>query len=559
MTDPAEARRPVSRLWQLIGPELRARPRPLLLLSAIAGLANAAILGVLGTVGRGGASHPLGQLALLLGAVAVYAVGQIRVAKVTEREVEGILSRLRLNLLDRVARTDLATFERFGRARLVSVLAGDVQTISAAAVPVVSGAQAALQLLFAVIYLFLLSTTAFALGTLGVTLAAFAYLRRLRLMGAALAEAGKQDQETLEGLEDALRGSAQLKQNAAMSIALRAHVDGMSARAAGTRRLAQEGIGGMTLFGQMMFFLLLGAMIWILPRYGLGGPTVAKATMVLLFVLGAIGNLLQGVTTVAFAEAAADRLLTLQHQLSLLPVEPEPHAEPEAEPPPPEFESLALRGVTFRHQAADGSPGFGIGPIDFELSRGQVMFLSGGNGAGKSTLIKVLAGLYPPMAGVVALNGRTLAPGDIALREMMAVVFSDFHLSPRLWGVPPEDMARARDLIASVDLEGIVTVRDGGFSTTALSTGQRKRLALVVALLERRPVLVLDEFAADQDPEFRRRFYREILPALRAEGLTILAVTHDDDYFDAADRRLVMDEGQLREVTPSLSDQVGNG
>jgi putative ATP-binding cassette transporter len=132
---------------------------------------------------------------------------------------------------------------------------------------------------------------------------------------------------------------------------------------------------------------------------------------------------------------------------------------------------------------------------------------------------------------------------------MMAVVFSDFHLSPRLWGVPPEDMARARELIASVDLEGIVTVRDGAFSTTALSTGQRKRLALVVALLERRPVLVLDEFAADQDPGFRRRFYREILPALRAEGLTILAVTHDDDYFDAADRRLVMDEGQLREVT----------
>jgi ABC-type siderophore export system fused ATPase/permease subunit len=272
VTDPAEARRPVSRPWQLIGPELRARPGPLLLLSAIAGLANAAVLGVLGTVGRGGASHPLGQLALLLGAVAVYAIGQIHVAKVTEREVEGILSHLRLNLLDRIARTDLATSERFGRARLVSVLAGDVQTISAAAVPAVSGAQAALQLLFAVIYLFLLSTIAFALGTLGVTLAAFAYLRRLRLMGAAVAKAGKQDQETLEGLEDALRGSSQLKQNTAMSNALRAHVDAMSARAAGTRRLAQEGIGGMTLFGQTMFFRLLGAMIWILPRWAWAAP-----------------------------------------------------------------------------------------------------------------------------------------------------------------------------------------------------------------------------------------------------------------------------------------------
>jgi putative ATP-binding cassette transporter len=540
MTD-APAPRGGLRLWALIGPELRVPVWPLLALSAMAGLANTAILAVLGTVGQSGGDHPLRNLVILLAAISVYAGCQIHVARVTAMEVEAVLSRLRLGLLRRLSRTDLATFETLGRARLVASLSGDVQAISASAVPIVSAAQAALQLLFAVIYLFMLSKLAFVLGTIGVTLAAMAYLRRLQVMGAKLALSAGKDQEALEGIEDALRGAGQVKQNAARSEALREHVEALSARAATARREAQEGIGGMTLFGQMMFFLLLGMMVWVLPAWGLAGPTVAKAAMVLLFVLGAIGSLLQGVTTVAIAETAAARLLDLQAELARLPPEPPPQ-----DAPPPAFESLQLRNVSYRHAGAGDAPGFRIGPIDLDLRRGEILFLSGGNGAGKSTLIKVLAGLYPAQGGVVALNGTDLPPGDLSLRRVMAVVHSDFHLARQLWGVPASEAPRARRLLRELGLDAKVTLRDGAFSTVDLSVGQRKRLALIVAVLERRPVLVLDEFAADQDPDFRRRFYREILPAMKADGLAVLAVTHDDDHFDACDRRLVMEDGVLR-------------
>lgn len=543
MSDTAASQRGL-RLWTLVGPELRIPVWPLLALSALAGLANTAILAVLGTVGEAGGEHTLRNLVILLGAIAIYAGCQIHVARVTAMEVESVLSRLRLGLLERISRTDLATFETLGRARLVATLSGDVQSISASAVPIVSAAQASLQLLFAVIYLFLLSKLAFVLGTIGVTLAAMAYLRRLKAMGGKLAIAAAKDQEALEGLEDALRGAGQVKQNSARSAALRDHVAAVSARAATARREAQEGIGGMTLFGQMMFFLLLGMMVWVLPAWGLAGATVAKAAMVLLFVLGAIGSLLQGVTTVAIAETAAARLLALREDLSRLPPETEPAPRPDAMPP--QFASLQLRNVTYRHAGEGDTPGFRIGPLDLELRRGEVLFLSGGNGAGKSTLIKVLAGLYPAQGGIIALNGNDLPPGDLSLRQVMAVVYSDFHLARRLWGVPAQDEARVRVLLRELGLEAKVTVRDGMFSTVDLSVGQRKRLALIVALLERRPVLVLDEFAADQDPAFRRRFYREILPAMKADGLTILAVTHDDDYFDACDRRLIMEDGALR-------------
>jgi putative ATP-binding cassette transporter len=546
-TPPApDSQPPGSQLWHLVKDRLAAKPIRILGLSIAAGVANTAVLGVLGTAGERGSDHRLLHLALLLGAITVFAFCQVAVSRVTAREVEGVLAHLRIDLVNRIARTDLATFEQLGRARLLGALAGDVQTISAAAVPIVAAAQSALQLGLAVIYLFLLSKVAFILGTLGVTAAAFAYLRRLRLMGAKLAEAAQQDQETLVGVEDALRGREQLKQNSAASAALRADVDALSLRAAGTRREAQEGIGGMTLFGQIMFFFLLGAMIWELPAWGLGGPTVTRATMVLLFVLGAIGSVLQGVMTVAIAEGAAARLLALQRQLASLATE----QSPTVAAPREAFRGLSLRGAGYRHRSASGTDGFTVGPIDLEIRPGELLFLTGGNGSGKSTLIKVLAGLYPPSSGVIRLDGQPVAAGDPALRESMAVVFSDPNVSTRLWGMPAEDEPMANALVERFGLAGSVTVRDGAFSTVALSTGQRKRLALITALLERRPLLILDEFAADQDPEFRRRFYTEILPGLINNGLTILAVTHDDDYFAVADRRVMMDEGRLYAIDP---------
>ena len=84
---------------------------------------------------------------------------------------------------------------------------------------------------------------------------------------------------------------------------------------------------------------------------------------------------------------------------------------------------------------------------------------------------------------------------------------------------------------------------DGRFSTLDLSTGQRKRLAMVAALLDDKPIYIFDEWAADQDPGFRRYFYEGLLGELKARGKTVLAVTHDDRYFGVADRVVKRGEG----------------
>jgi putative ATP-binding cassette transporter len=124
-------------------------------------------------------------------------------------------------------------------------------------------------------------------------------------------------------------------------------------------------------------------------------------------------------------------------------------------------------------------------------------------------------------------------------------VFSDNHIFKRLYGVPSPSPAEVDELLALLEMTGTTKIEDREFETVELSSGQRKRLALLSSALEHRPILVLDEWAADQDPHFRKRFYTEILEWLKRRGMTIIAVTHDDRYYRHADRILEMLEGRI--------------
>jgi putative ATP-binding cassette transporter len=194
---------------------------------------------------------------------------------------------------------------------------------------------------------------------------------------------------------------------------------------------------------------------------------------------------------------------------------------------------------------------FQIGPLDFILRPGDLVFITGGNGSGKSTFLKVLAGLYPPDSGTLTLD-RMVINDDTrnTYRELMSAIFTDYHLFKRLYGIPEPDQGEVNRLLTQFRLEDKTALSEGEFRTLDLSGGQRKRLALIVSLLEKRPILLLDEWTSDQDPEFRRRFYDELLPELVEAGATIVMITHDDRYLDELQlpaRRLRMDEGRFVE------------
>jgi putative pyoverdin transport system ATP-binding/permease protein len=212
-----------------------------------------------------------------------------------------------------------------------------------------------------------------------------------------------------------------------------------------------------------------------------------------------------------------------------------------------EWEQLQLKSIVFTYPAHDGSRPFQLGPLDFSLRPGEVVFVAGGNGSGKSTFAKVLTGLYPPDAGEIRLNGHRVSESTREwYHAYFSAIFSDFHLFDRLLGLSGPDLdARASDYLARLELEGKVQVENGLFSTTALSSGQRKRLALLTALLEDRPIYVFDEWAADQDAHFRDIFYTVLVPELRRKGKGVVVISHDDRYYRLGDRSLRLADGQM--------------
>jgi putative ATP-binding cassette transporter len=218
----------------------------------------------------------------------------------------------------------------------------------------------------------------------------------------------------------------------------------------------------------------------------------------------------------------------------------------------PAFESIALKNVEFRFDDEPaGSPGiesFALGPIDLQIGRGDVVCVVGGNGSGKTVLMRIIAGLYPVASGELLFNGKALAREDMEdYRDRFSTVFNDFFLFRDLLGRRDTSPSTVNRWLEYFGIAGKTTFANGRFSTVDLSTGQRKRLALIVALLDERPILLLDEFGAEQDPEHRDQFYRVWLPELRKMGITVLIVSHDDAYFESADMLVRMDYGKIVE------------
>jgi ABC-type siderophore export system fused ATPase/permease subunit len=305
-------------------------------------------------------------------------------------------------------------------------------------------------------------------------------------------------------------------------------------------------------FLQSSLYALLGAIVFVVPVLGgtLGGASIAKTVTALVFIVGACFGLVQSIPIVTAANAAADSIDRLEGQL-LATAAAAPLGRDER---PKRFERIEMRGIVFRYIDRWSDTAFQIGPIDFTLRSGELVFITGGNGSGKSTFLRVLAGLYKPDAGEVMLDGVYVTDATRqAYRELIAAVFPDFHLFHKLYGIDDPDPAELDRLLVEYRLIDKTGLKEGEFRTIDLSSGQRKRLALIVSLLEKRPLLLLDEWAADQDPEFRRKFYYDLLPALNRAGVTVVAISHDDRYLDelkVTARRLRMDEGRFVEEQP---------
>lgn len=297
-------------------------------------------------------------------------------------------------------------------------------------------------------------------------------------------------------------------------------------------------------WGNLLFFIAIGILLFGFSTTSFVSARVMSGfTLSLLYILAPLEAVFQILPNLGRAAAAVRKLERLGIDLASRSVE----TAPEAAEPVASWRQLELSQVEYAYGGGAAADRFGIGPLSLTFNAGEIVFITGGNGSGKSTLAKVLTGLYVPDAGEIRLDGRPVtSESRESYRQLFATVFADFYLFQNLMGLDGDRLdAAARDYLVRLQLDGKVKVENGVLSTVDLSQGQRKRLALLTAYMEQRPVYLFDEWAADQDPQFKAVFYFELLPELKARGKTVFVISHDDQYYALADRLIKMKDGQL--------------
>lgn len=522
---------------------------PLLLGSTVLGiLGGVSITGLLATINHAlhaeeGASR--GVLLAFSGLCAIALLGSILSDIGTNYVGQHVIAKLRKELGAKILSAPIDQLERYRSHRLIPVLTHDVDTISDFAFAFAPLAVSLSVTLGCLVYMVQLSPAMFFTTTVAILIGSVVqYFARARGIKGFF-EARDQEDDLQKHYRSIAEGAKELRINRARR--QRLLKESIEGSAEGICNKQVSSINQFVIakgFGSTLFFIVIGVALGFQALW----PSTSTATLsgfilALLYMKGPLEHLLSTLPIVSRAQVAFRRIAELSEQFA----SPEPHLlEDTQRPLQTQIESIELREVRYQYPSQDGMPGFALGPLNLSLHKGEILFIVGENGAGKTTLIKLLLGLYAPVSGSVMLDGQPVgAERRDDYRQLFTTVLSDFFLFEDLVKDASEVPADALSYLQRLEIAHKVSIDDGRFSTTDLSTGQRKRLALLQAWTEQRPVLVFDEWAADQDPAFRRIFYTELLPDLQRLGKTIVVISHDDRYFDAADTLLRIENGRL--------------
>lgn len=482
-------------------------------------------------------------------ALIVFCIAQIKALDLSGPIVEQAVHSVRVRLVTGLQAVELRDAESVGTARITSALSTDTQIISQSAAPIAFAGQSLMMVVFASVYLALISPTAMVLTFIVSAMAGWAYLTHSQVVGDALDGARARSADMQAHVIALVAGFKELKLSDDKARDARTAAVTASAEATTYKLVAHQALSRDFVLSSLAMFGLLGTIVFLMPWVRSEfSESVSDSVTAVMFLTGPLFGMLGAVPQIVMANVSAENLVEMEKLFDSVKTEHVPCAEPGmGDDLPPEmkaFSEIRLDDVRFRYGGRGED--FGIGPVSLTVRKGELIFITGDNGSGKSTLLKVLAGLYRPTDGRVSVDGQTVWPGRTAhYRSLMSAVFADFYLFSQLHGVKNLDPEWCRQWLERLQIQDKVRIEDGRFSSVSLSTGQRKRLALFAALAEQRPLLILDEWAADQDPTFRKQFYMDLLPVIRAEGRTVVAITHDDAYFHLADRRIHVAGGMV--------------
>lgn len=457
-----------------------------------------------------------------------------------------VTTRLRRNLYDRITNTSIAALEQRTSGQLIQTLTTDVQRI-------VGGAGMIPELLIQVStfiglmgFLSYLNTRVFVFVFLAILFSVVTFQLPMMLGVRYFVRARNHQDELQEGFKGLVEGAKELKLNKAKQqdfmrrqlLEQERLVVGLEKTGFTIVKLAQN-------YGDLISYFGMGAIAFVFINYhAISVVELTGIIMVLLYISGPVAAIINGFPELSRSKISLDKVQALFDELPL-------EIGWDKFTPAPVWQSLQLNNICYQHRGSEAAKNFSIGPINACIKRGEITFIVGGNGSGKSTLSKVLSLHYPATSGELYFDGVPLCADNLnGYRQQIACIYSDYYLFKQVHGKFESEAELQRQVdffLDLLELNGKVQFINGSFSSLKLSDGQRRRLALLVAFLDDKDLYVFDEWAADQDPHFKKVFYFDILPSLKARGKAVVAISHDDRYFHIADQVLMMEDGQLVE------------
>lgn len=530
--------------------ETHALNKRLFTLTAVSGVASAMTLAVINaavsSMQKGG---PSWQHFLWFGlSLALFVYSLRYVLYESTRITENAICSVRIRLADKIRRSDLLALESIGETDIHARISRDTAAIAQAARPLFAAAQSAVMIVFTLAYIATVSPVAMLLCVGLIAGGAAIYLKDRKGYEDGLRGSSEQEDELFTSLTGLLKGFKEIRINHAKSDDVFGEFKQTATRVREVRTRVMILFSNNIVIVEMFLVVLLGSIVFVLPVFSNSiSGSVTKIVAAILFFFGPLGNVVTMIPMLSQLNVTIENLDRLEATLDNT-LAKSANYEDAPLTDMSSFKSIRFDGVCFTYRDPDGNSTFQVGPIDCTIRHGELLFLVGGNGSGKTTFLKLFTALYHPEQGAIRVDGELIGPANVqSYRDLFSAIFSDFHLFDKLHGLSDAAPERVNALLRLMEISHKTAFTDGHFTNTHLSTGQRKRLALVISYLEDKAVYVFDEVAADQDPHFRGYFYETMLPELKRAGKTVVVVTHDDRYHHIADRVLQMDYGALHD------------
>jgi putative ATP-binding cassette transporter len=526
----------------------------LFLFGIATGMANAALISIINESIRHGIEKKTQSVILFFFyviALVIYFSLQYFFQALLIRSAEKLILKSRTELIGKIRESSLRSYEQVGSNKLFVLLAQDTNTIGQIASLSSNVIIAMVVITGSLIYLSVLSFTGFVLTIFIISVSLFIAFAKQKTNIRRIRHVIELENIFLGYMRNMLLGIKEIKMDSKINEGLyNRHVKPYMEQVSKEKTSNSIFQSRFGLLGQLIFFLTMGFILYLFPILEITiTKNPAQFVIVLLYILAPIQTLIPLIPQFSQIKITMERIESVKKTL-----EPEQPLTEKHNKEYDDFKTISVKNLMYSYRSGRDNFDFSLGPIDIEIRAGEIIFIHGENGSGKSTLIKVLAGLYAANKGTISLDKNLITPYNIQhYRNLFGIIFTDNHLFEYIYDTDNVSEISLNELITKVGLNDKVKFEDNKFSTIDLSEGQKKRIALISLLLKDKPIYVFDEWAANQDPDFRNFFYTELIPELSSLHKTIIIITHDERYLRIANRVLKMENGLLHELSQPVT------